>query len=230
MDVQGHRQRILERYEKSGIEAFHDYEILELFLCVLIPRKDVKPLAKDLLAKYKTISGVLNAPKRELEEIDGLGKRSVSLIKFIKDMQGFCLKEEITQREFRLNGKNDVAKYLSFNFGNLCEEYIILFLLDKQNGIISTEIVAKGVAANCPIQPQKLFDRAMQVKAAGIIIAHNHPAKSLEASNTDWILTQKIATAGNALEIPLVDHIIISGNEVVSLRESQKWKAMGAWK
>jgi len=224
----GHRSRILERYEKSGIDAFHDYEILELFLTVIIPRKDVKPLAKRLIDKYATINGVLNAPKRELEETDGLGKRSVSLIKFIKDMQGFCLKEEITQNRFKIKSKNDVARYLSFNFGNLREEYIILFLLDSQNAVISAEIAAKGIAANCPVHPQKLFDRALQVKAAGVIIAHNHPSNSLEVSNADRNLTKKIAEVGETLEIPLIDHIIISGNDILSLRESQEGK--GLWK
>lgn len=228
MEVEGHRKRILERYEKSGIGAFHDYEILELFLTVIIPRKDVKKLAKELIAKYGTISKVLNAPERELEEIDGLGKRSVALIKFIKDMQGFCLKEEITKSKFKIKDKNDVAQYLSFNFGNLREEYIILFLLDSQNAIILAEVAAQGIAAKCPMHPQKLFDRALQVKAAGVIIAHNHPSNSLEVSIADWNLTQKIAAVGETLEIPLIDHIIICGNDILSLRESKKGKNL--WK
>jgi len=230
MEVEGHRSRIIERYEKSGIDAFHDYEILELFLTVIIPRKDVKPLAKELLLKYKTINAVFNAPSRELEEIDGLGKRSVLLIKFIKDMQGFCLKEEIVNKKSKIQSKNDIAQYLSFNFGNLREEYIILFLLDNQNAVISAEIAAKGIAANCPIKPQKLFDRAMQVKAAKIIIAHNHPSNSPEFSTADWNLTQKIAAVGETLEIPLIDHIIISGNDVFSMRENQNTGTTKIWK
>ena len=229
MQTDGHRNRILERYEKNGIDAFHDYEILELFLTVIIPRKDVKPLAKELMAKYKTINGVLNAPQRELEETDGLGKRSVSLIKFIKDMQGFCLKEKITRQEFKIKDKNDIAQYLSFNFGNLREEYLILILLDSQNAVISAEIAAKGSAAKCPIQPRKLFDRALQLKAASVIIAHNHPANSPNPSQQDWNLTQKIADAGETLEIPLIDHVIIAGNNVLSMRENQNPEA-AIWK
>lgn len=229
MELEGHRKRILQRYEKGGIDAFHDYEILELFLSVIIPRKDVKPLAKELLSKYKTVSGVLDAPIRELEETDGLGKRSVSLMKFIKDMQGFCLKEEIVKREFKVKSKDDIAKYLSFNFGNLREEYMVLLLLDGQNAIISAEITAQGVAASCPVQPQKIFDRALQVKAAGVIIAHNHPSNSQEISKADWNLTQKIAEVGKTLEIPLVDHIIISGKDVLSLRETSNGKGI-LWK
>ncbi|MDR0303335.1 MAG: DNA repair protein RadC [Chitinispirillales bacterium] len=229
MQAEGHRSRILERYEKSGVDAFHDYEILELFLTIIIPRKDVKPIAKELISKYKSISGVLSAPRRELEETDGLAKRSVSLIKFIRDMQGFCLKEEITKSEFKIKNKNDIARYLSFNFGNLQEEYLILFLLDAKNAVISAEIAAKGSAANCPIQPRKLFDRALQVKAAGVIIAHNHPANSLNPSNADWDLTQKIVSVGETLEIPLIDHVIIAGNNVLSMRENQSPKA-AVWK
>jgi DNA repair protein RadC len=229
MQTDGHRSRILERYEKSGIDAFHDYEILELFLTIIIPRKDVKPLAKELISKYKTVSGVMSAPQRELEEIDGLAKRSVLLVKFIKDMQGFCLKEEIVNREFTIKNKNDVAKYLSFNFGNLHEECLILFLLDSKNAVISAEILAKGSVVNCPVQPRKLFDRALQLKAAGVIIAHNHPAHSLSPSDSDWNLTQKIKTAGETLEIPLLDHVIVSGNNIFSMRENQNNKA-AVWK
>ena len=226
----GHRERILKRYETGGIDAFHDYEILELFLTTLIPRKDVKPLAKTLLSKYKTINGVFNAPARELEEIDGLGKRSVLLLKFIKDMQGFCLKEEITAQKFILNNKSDIAKYLSFNFGNLREEYLILFLLDRNNAVISAEIAVKGSVAQCPVSPRSLFDRALQMKAANILLAHNHPAHSINPSAADWKLTQTIAQIGETLEIKLLDHIIVSGNEVLSLRERNEIEKVFRWR
>jgi DNA repair protein RadC len=229
MQESGHRSRLFERYEKSGIAAFQDYEILELFLTIIIPRKDVKPLAKELISKYKSINGVFSAPPRELEETDGLGKRSVLLIKFIKDVQGYCLKEEIVKNEFRIKNKSDIAQYLSFNFGNLQEECLILFLLDAKNAVISAEIAAQGSAANCPVQPRKLFDRALQVKAAGVIIAHNHPANSLKPSEADWNLTRKIAQAGETLEIPLIDHVIVAKNDVLSMRENQNPKA-AVWK
>lgn len=226
----GHRERILKRYESGGIDAFHDYEILELFLTTIIPRKDVKPIAKNLLAKYKTISGVFNAPVRELEEIDGLGKRSVLLLKFIKDMQGFCLKEEITVSKTVINTKNDIAKYLSFNFGNLHEEYLILFLLDRKNAVISAEIAVKGSVSKCAVSPRSLFDRALQVKAANILLAHNHPAHSVNPSSADWKLTQTIAQIGETLEIKLTDHIIVAGNEVLSLREKNQKEKVFVWK
>jgi DNA repair protein RadC len=229
VQVQGHRERILQRYEKSGIDAFHNYEILELFLTMIIPRKDVKPLAKELISKYKTLGAVLNAPQRELEEIDGLGKRSVLLIKFIKDLYGFCLKETVTGREFKIENKDDIARYLSFNFGNLHEEYMVLFLLDAKNAVIAAEIAAKGSAAACPIQPQKLFDRALQLKAAGVIIAHNHPTNSLKPSVADWNLTQKIAMVGETLEILLIDHIIVGKTGVFSMRENQNG-SIKVWK
>lgn len=226
----GHRERILKRYESGGINAFHDYEILELFLTMIIPRKDVKPIAKNLLYKYKTINGVFNAPVRELEEIDGLGKRSVLLLKFIKDMQGFCLKEEITAQKTVVKNKNDIAKYLSFNFGNLQEEYLILFLLDRKNAVISAETAAKGSVIKCNVSPRSLFDRALQTKAANILLAHNHPAHSSNPSPADWKLTQTIAQIGETLEIGLVDHIIISGNEVSSLREKNEIEKVFKWK
>jgi len=226
----GHRERILKRYETGGIDAFHDYEILELFLTTIIPRKDVKPIAKTLLLKYKTINGVFNAPIRELEEIDGLGKRSVLLLKFIRDMHGFCLKEEITAEKTIVNNKNDIAKYLSFNFGNLHEEYLILFLLDRKNAVISAEIAVKGSVIKCPISPRSLFDRALQTKAANILLAHNHPAHSINPSDADWKLTQKIAEIGETLEIRLTDHIIISGNEVLSLKERNEIEKAFRWK
>ena len=226
----GHRERILKRYETGGIASFHDYEILELFLTTIIPRRDVKPLAKTLLAKYKTINGVFNAPPRELEEFDGLGKRSVLLLKFIKDMQGFCLKEEITAPKFVFNNKDDIAQYLSFNFGNLPEEYLILFLLDRQNALISAEVAIKGSVKQCPISPRTLFDRALSAKAANILLAHNHPAHSANPSPSDWKTTQKIAEIGETLEIGLTDHIIISGNKVLSLREKNEIERVFRWK
>lgn len=221
----GHRNRLLERYRRAGIAAFHDYEILELLLTLLIPRKDTKGIARELLLRYGSLRALLAAPERELVTVKGLGERSVLLLKFIRDMQNHCLQEQYTRQDY-IQSQSDVLEYLKFHLSHLVEEYVAGFFLDVQNRVIVTEILAQGSVNHCVVYPRKIFDRALQCGAAGILIAHNHPGGSLKASEQDWILTKKMYETGNALDISLVDHILVTDSGLMSLREQEGWSEM----
>ncbi len=219
---EGHRERLLERYAKGELNALQDYEILELLLTMIIPRRDTKPMAKQLLARFKTISAVLAADPRELQEIDGIGERAATLLRFIRDTGSFCLKESFSGKSF-VTSQEDVEEYLRFHYAHLREEYAVALYLDNRNRVIHTEILAEGTVDHCTIYPRKIFDKAFRLGGAGVLLAHNHPGGSTSPSEADWNITARLFQAGKLLDIQLVDHIIVADGKIVSLRTLNQW-------
>jgi len=221
LDHIGHRSRLVDKYVRGGIKSLHDYEILELLLTYVIPRKDTKPIAKNLLANYGTISAVINAPVEELRSF-GLTLRSASLFPLMRDTMAYCLSENYVKKPL-ITHRGDVEEYLRFNFGYRREEYAAVIFLDTANRVIGAEIISEGTVNYCVVYPRDIIARALKCKAAAIILAHNHPSGETEPSEDDWKMTDKIFTAGKLLEVPLFDHVIISKKSVISLREHGRW-------
>jgi DNA repair protein RadC len=220
--LEGHRKRLLERYQKNGIDSLLDHEILELLLTYVLPRKDTKPIARTLLQRYKTIGGVINTPPEELAGVEGLGARSSSMFLLIKDLISRCLNEKYLKQDV-VSHRRDVEEYLRFSFGHRRDEYVAVLFLDNANHIIRTEIIAEGTVNQCAVYPRTVIDKALRSGAASMILAHNHPGGSACASEADWLITERLCTVGKLLEIPLLDHVIICSHKVVSLRELPRW-------
>jgi DNA repair protein RadC len=220
--VHGHRKRLLERYQQNGLAALHDHEILELLLTFVLPRKDTKPIARTLIDRYKTIGGVINTPIEELSCVDGIGERSASMFLLIRDLIAHCLNEKY-QKQDVISHRRDVEEYLRFYFGNRRDEYVAVLFLDNANHIIRTEIIAEGTVNQCAVYPRIVIEKALRNGATSIILAHNHPGGSVNASEADWLITERLFTVGKLLEIPLLDHVIICSHKVVSLRELPRW-------
>ena len=218
----GHRARLLEKYIKSGVAALNDYEIIELLLTFALPRRDTKPIAKRLIARYGTFSAAINAPLDELSAIDGLGRRSAALFTLVKDTISFCLNEDCVEKPV-IAHRGDIERYLRFNFGHRREEYVAAVFLDGGNHVLATEIVAQGTVNRCVIYPRDIMNRAFKCGAASFILAHNHPAGTAAASEEDWKTTERLAETGKLMDVPLVDHIIISSDRTISLREFSRW-------
>jgi len=218
----GHRSRLVDKYVRGGIDSFHDYEILELLLTYVIPRRDTKPLAKALLSRYGTIGAVINAPLEELCTFSGLGTRSASLFTLIRDAMRYCLNENCVKKPL-ITHRKDIEEYLRFTFGYRREEYVAVIFLDITNHVINAEIVAEGTVSYCNVYPRNIIDRALKCSAAALILTHNHPSGVTEPSEEDWEITKKIFTIGKLLEVPLMDHVIISSKRVISLREHGRW-------
>ncbi|MDR0330945.1 MAG: DNA repair protein RadC [Chitinispirillales bacterium] len=221
----GHRGRLLGKYIKSGIRALSDYEILELLLTFALPRKDTKPIAKSLIARYGTVSAAVNAPMGELCEIGGLGERSAALFALFKDTMAYCLSETCVEKPVAAH-RGDIEKYLRFNFGHSRDEFVAAIFLDNGNHILGIEVIAQGTVNRCVIIPRKIMECAMKHSAASFILVHNHPAGTAAASEEDWKTTERLYVAGKAIDIPLVDHIIISKNKTVSMRELRRWPGL----
>ncbi len=218
----GHRARLLERFSRNGLKSLHDHEIVELLLTFSIPRRDTKPLARKLLSRYGTISAIINAPYEELCSVGGIGPRTAALFLLIRDLIPHCLNETIKEQPV-ISHRKDIEDYLRLNFGHRRDEYVAVVFLDSANHVIDTEILSIGTVNQCVVYPRVVVDRALKCGAASFILAHNHPAGGLNPSEADWQITERLFAAGKLLEIPLLDHIIISKLKVVSLRESARW-------
>jgi DNA repair protein RadC len=218
----GHRERLLIRFAQNGISSLADYEILELLLSYAIPRKDTKPIAKELISHFKSINAVLNAELSELKNIKGLGTRSCMLFHLIRDIISYCLKERYKNQPL-IKHRKDVEEYLKFYFGHRTQEYVAAIFLNAGQHIISTQIITEGTVTQCAIYPRSIIEKAILCKAASIIIAHNHPGGSSTPSDADWNITERLAKIGKLLEIPLLDHIIVTRDRVVSLRDFPRW-------
>ena len=219
---EGHRKRLLERFENQGLAGLHDYEIIELLLTFAIPRKDTKPIAKKLLDRYKTISALLNAPAAELAQIPGIGGRAVLFMALVREISSYCLREKFARQSI-VQQRSDVEQYLRFHFGMRRDEYVAALYLDTGNRCIATEIVAEGTVNQCAIYPRTIIHRGFTHGAAGIVLVHNHPGGRTEPSRADWQLTERVFAAAKLLDIPLIDHLIITHDAIISLRDFARW-------
>jgi DNA repair protein RadC len=220
--LEGHRKRLRERFEESGISALHQHEIVELMLTYVIPRRDTKPIARELTLRYKSLNALLNAPTEELVKVEGMGHRSAGLFSFVREVAALCLKEKY-ERKSVIAHRRDAEEYLRFHFGLRRDEFVAVFFLGNRNHVIETEIIAEGTVNQCTVYPRSIMERALRYHAASIIIAHNHPGGGLTPSEADWVLTAELFTACTVLGIPLLDHLIIAQEQVVSLKDLPRW-------
>lgn len=219
---QGHRERIFQRFELSGINAFHDYEVLELLLTFIFPRVDTKKIAKNLLKEFKSINEILNSDLDLLIATPGMGRKSAIKLKFIKEFINYLIKEKQIKSSI-IKNKNDVEEYLKINLGFRRDEYMVAIYLSSSHEIFGIEEITEGTVNRCHVYPRKIFKGAFSYGAAAIVIAHNHPGGTVDPSKSDWKLTKEIYKAAKILDLTLLDHIIITNEQVISMRENENW-------
>lgn len=213
----GHRQRIKEKYEKSGIDGWLDYEVLELALSYAIPRKDTKPIAKKLLSRFKTINGVLDSDIKELRTINGISNHIALFLNLLKDIAILYLEKGLHNKDL-LSSPQVVCDYLKASLKGAVDEEFKTFFLDSRNQLIAVETLKTGTVNRSVVYPRKIVERALYNHAAGVIIAHNHPAGTLQPSQDDITITNAIKTALETVDIVLLDHIIIGENGYFSFK------------
>jgi DNA repair protein RadC len=216
----GHRKRLKQKYEQNGINGWLDYEILEFILFYAIPRKDTKLIAKRLLSKFKTIRGILDADRKEIESVRGISKNSALFLKLLKDIFVFYMEQDIHERDL-LSSPKLVYDYLKLELKGLANEEFKMMFLDSRNQLISMESLKNGTVNRVIVFPRKIVERALCNHTVGVIIAHNHPSGSIEPSVEDQKITETIKEALNTVDIKLLDHIIIGGNKYFSFRENR---------
>jgi DNA repair protein RadC len=213
-----HRQRLKQKFAESGIDAFHDYEVLELLLSYAIPRKDVKPLAKKLLHEFGSLKSVVDAEAGSLEKINGISSHTAILIKLIKEMGTLYLKEKAKEKP-QINCTSELLNYCKTYMGGLKDEQFCVIYLNAQNRITEIEAIEEGIVNQAVVYPRKVLENALKRKASAIILVHNHPSGHVKPSDADVRLTKTIQETARILDIIVHDHIIIGENRFFSFRE-----------
>jgi len=212
---QGHRKRLREKFLKSGLAGFHDYEIIELLLSLGTPRKDCKPQAKEAIKRFKTLRGVLEASPEELQQIDGIGPHNVFGIKLVQEVAREFLKEKIIDKPI-YKSSQEIFDYLYHSMRDLKKEVFKVIYLNSQNQIIDTTDLFTGTINSSVISPREVIESAIKHTAVSLIFVHNHPSGNPEPSQNDKALTRDLVYAGCIMQIRVLDHIIIGENRYFS--------------
>ena len=179
----GHRERLRKRYIKSGLEGFNDYEILELLLTYSIARKDVKPIAKELIEKFGTIDEIAKSDIKSLLEVDGIGEGSAVFLKLIGDVALTLYREKIEDKDIlTIKSKNILLSYLRGEIGHSPREEFKILFLDTSNKLIASETLFSGTIDKSAIYPREIVERVIKNRAKSVIFAHNHPSGSISPS------------------------------------------------
>lgn len=214
----GHRERLRERFQRAGGDAFTDAELLEILLHVVIPRRDTKELAKSLLARFGSLSAALSASPERLREFPGLGDISISSLKVVQAVAQRFARDRIVPDMPILASWSALIDYCrsQMAFEDI-EQFRILFL-DKKNRLIADEVQQTGTVDHTPVYPREVIKRSLELSATAVILVHNHPSGDPAPSGADVQMTRAIADIAKPLGITVHDHIIIGKSGHASLR------------
>jgi DNA repair protein RadC len=211
----GHRKRLREKFLKSGLEGFNDYEIIELLLSLGTPRRDCKQPAKEAVKRFHNLRGVLEAPVRELQQIDGIGAHNAFGIKLVQEVAREFLKARILEKPY-FSSSQEVFDYLYHSMRGLKKEVFKLIYLNSRNQIIDTVDLSEGTVNSSSVSPREVIESALKNNAAALIIVHNHPSGAVAPSPADNKLTRNLVYAGKIMQLSILDHIIVGDNRYFS--------------
>jgi len=212
----GHRDRLRERFLNGGRDALADYELLELLLFMAIPRRDTKPLAKELIAEFKTFAATISAPPERLKEF-GLTENVIASLKVVEAAARRLAGGAVLGRPV-LSSWEALLDYCAVQIGHAqTEEFHVLFL-DRKNVLIKDEAQSKGTVDHTPVYPREVLKRALELGASALILVHNHPSGDPTPSRGDIVMTREIVAAAKALKIEVHDHLVIGRGKHASFK------------
>lgn len=216
----GHRQRLRDRLLGQGAEGFADYEILELLLALAIPRRDVKPLAKDLLRRFGDFASVIAAPPEDLMAVPGIKENAAAALKLVHGASIRLLKARIVERPV-LAAWDDLMDYCLAAQSRAEVEEFRLLLLDTKKRLIADEAMQRGTINHTPVYPREVVKRALELRAHSVIMVHNHPSGDPTPSQADVDTTRQIKQGLATVDIVLLDHIIVAPGRYISFRQKK---------
>lgn len=215
----GHRERLRKRLLEQGGDALQDHELVEYLLALAIPRRDTKPLAKQLIAHYGGLGGLFTADATSLIRQSGMGETSAAAIKIVQAAALRMLSEPVREAPV-LASWQSLLDYLRADMAHLTIERVRVLYLNSKNGLILDEIASEGSIDQSAIYTREVLRRAMDVGAAAVILVHNHPSGDSAPSRQDILMTREIADAGKKLGIMVHDHVIIGKDGFSSMRSA----------
>lgn len=217
--VEGHRDRLRKKYLQGGYSAFHEYEILEMFLTYAIPRRDTKPIAKELLERFGDLDGVVSATLDELSQVSGIKENSAIFLKLLGDLSKNLYKGEMKREGVQLKDKSSLLRYLRSEIGFSNREEFRVIFLNNYNMLVGSETLFVGTIDKSAVYPREIVEKVLQYRAKGIIFAHNHPSGNLRPSKQDIAITEHMQEVLEMLDIKLLEHIIITKGGYFSFLE-----------
>ena len=216
---QGHRERLRTRLLTRGPAALDDYELLEVLLFAYLPRRDVKPVAKALLARFGAVSAIFAAPVERLIQVKGVGETAAAYLKATHELQARAVRETLGQRPV-ISSWNALLAYVRNQLQHEPREQFRVLFLDRKNQLIADETMGVGTVDHAPVYPREIARRALELAATAVILVHNHPSGDTTPSRADIEMTREIIDALAALEIAVHDHLIAGRSGVTSFKSA----------
>lgn len=216
---QGHRDRLRSKLLARGAGALDDYELLETLLFAFIPRRDVKPIAKALLAQFGSVSAVLAAEPAKLTQVKGIGDTVAAYINTVSELTARASREEIKARPI-ISSWSTLTAYVQTELQHEPREQFRVLFLDRKNQLIEDEIMTVGTVDHAPVYPREIARRALELSASALILVHNHPSGDPTPSRADIEMTREVIDTLKPLEITVHDHLIASRSGVTSFKSS----------
>jgi len=213
----GHRELLRKRFRDAGADALPDYEMTELVLFRAVPRRDTKPLAKAILARFGTFAEAMSAPDELLKEVPGLSVAAITEIKLVRAAALRLVRGEVLERSV-LASWSQVLDYCRASMGFEPKEQLRILFLDKRNQIIADEVQQEGTVDHTPVYVREVVKRALELSATAIVLVHNYPSGDPTPSRADIEMTKQIVQSAKNLGIVVHDHIIVGKQGHASFR------------
>lgn len=216
---QGHRERLRTKLLTRGAGALDDYEVLEVLLMAFIPRRDVKPIAKALQAKFGNLSAILAAPAADLVTVDGVGDTVAAYLKAVTELNARASRETIRQKP-AISSWSALVDYVRTELQHEKREQFRILFLDRKNQLIADETMGHGTVDHAPVYTREVARRALELHASALILVHNHPSGDPTPSRADVDITREIIDALDPFDITVHDHLIAGTGGVTSLKSA----------
>ncbi len=215
---EGHYRRLRERFLANGLDGFLDYEVVELLLKLADPRPDHKPTAKALMAKFKSLGGVLEAPPSLLKAVKGVGDKNIFGLRLVQAVARRYLSEGVIDKDY-IQSADQVLTYLIHYLKNRNREMFLIILLNGRNQIIDIVTIFEGSLTTSAVYPREVVKLILERDAAAVIFVHNHPSGNLSPSQDDHRITKRLKQACQSIDVQVHDHLIIGGNDHFSFAD-----------
>jgi DNA repair protein RadC len=215
--AEGHRARMRGKLLANGPDSLLDHELLEMVLFLALPRRDTKPLARALLARFGTFADIIAAPVADLRAVEGLGEAGAAALKTVQAAALRLVHAAIEDRPV-LSNWDRLIDYLTAALAREPEEQLRVLYLDNRNRLLANEVQSRGTINHTPVYPREVVKRGMELRATALILVHNHPSGDPTPSREDIAMTAEVVRAAATLGITVHDHIIMGRGAWTSLR------------
>lgn len=216
---EGHRHRVKARFCEEGLDHFEEHQVLELLLFYCIPRVDTNPIAHGLLDHFGSLAKVFEAPVEELEKVPGIGHNTAVFLSLVM-AAGRYYQVSAASRNVMLHTVEECGEYLLPLFYGKRNETVYLLCLDAKCKVLTCKMIGEGSVNSAGVPIRRIVETALAANATSVVLAHNHPSGLAVPSDADILTTRRVAVALDAVEIGLLDHIVVADDDYVSMAQA----------